>query len=73
MVGQGTQAVTHFETENPLSKDLRRVFANTQKGFRTICINLPVDSAMARVLGWFQEPLLALSWGDAVLGENSVS
>lgn len=61
--GQGAQAVPYLETENPLSKDLSRVFTNTQKGFRTICINLPVDRDMAPALGWFQEPLLGYIMG----------
>lgn len=56
VVGQEMQLVTYSETENTLSKDLRRAFANTQKEFKTICINLPMDSDMAPVLGWFQEP-----------------
>lgn len=63
VVGKGAQAVTYLETENPLSKELRRAFANTQKGFRTICINLSMDSDMAPVLGYFQEPLLGYIMG----------
>ena len=61
--GQRSIGRSYLETENPLSKDLRRVFANTQKGFRTICINLLLDSNMAPVLGWFQEPLLGCITG----------
>lgn len=62
--GPRSSAVPYWETENSLSHDLRRVFAKAQKGLKTICINLPVDSDMAPVLGWFQEPLLGCILGQ---------